>query len=65
MPFHFFVLVVIRAIDIYLLWQVITVNHLQQQKKHPRKKPALNSPANHRLKNCWKPAALLKMSLSL
>ena len=31
-------------------------------KKHPKKKRALNSPAKGRLKNCWKPAALLKMS---
>ena len=31
-------------------------------KKRSRKKPALNSPAKRRLKNCWKPATLLKMS---
>ena len=59
----FFVLVATRAIDIYLLsQQVIAANHLQQRKKRPRKKPALNSPAKRRLKNCWKPATVLKMS---
>ena len=33
------------------------------EKKRPRKKPALNSPTKRGLKNCWKPATLLKMSL--
>ena len=31
-------------------------------KKRQRKKPALNSPTKYRLKYCWKPATLLKMS---
>ena len=35
---------------------------LATAKKRPRKKPALNSLAKRRLKNCWKPATLLKMS---
>ena len=48
---HIFILVVIRATDISLLWPVTAVNPLQQRKRAREKKPASNSLAKHRLKN--------------
>ena len=57
--FRIFVLAVIRAIDIYLLYQVIAVN--RGSERTPGKK-ASSEFSKLKLKNCKKPASLLKMS---